>query len=76
VLFTKTQVLNTLKTLSKTEIKQQQNAITSTVIELFYHFYQKRDSKNPSIVRKTDKIGRNNPCPCGSGKKYKKCCLH
>lgn len=23
---------------------------------------------------KTDKIGRNEPCPCGSGKKYKKCC--
>jgi SEC-C motif-containing protein len=23
---------------------------------------------------KTDKIGRNDPCPCGSGKKYKKCC--
>ncbi len=22
------------------------------------------------------KIGRNDPCPCGSGKKYKKCCLH
>jgi len=21
-----------------------------------------------------DKIGRNDPCPCGSGKKYKKCC--
>ncbi|NTM25437.1 SEC-C domain-containing protein [Enterococcus faecium] len=21
------------------------------------------------------KIGRNSPCPCGSGKKYKKCCL-
>ncbi|MFN3486913.1 MAG: SEC-C metal-binding domain-containing protein, partial [Planctomycetota bacterium] len=21
------------------------------------------------------KIGRNQPCPCGSGKKYKKCCL-
>lgn len=21
-------------------------------------------------------IGRNDPCPCGSGKKYKKCCLH
>jgi preprotein translocase subunit SecA len=27
-----------------------------------------------SAVRKTDKIGRNDPCPCGSGKKYKKCC--
>ena len=23
-----------------------------------------------------NKIGRNEPCPCGSGKKYKKCCLH
>lgn len=25
-------------------------------------------------VRKTNKIGRNDPCPCGSGKKHKKCC--
>ena len=26
-------------------------------------------------VRKTlPKVGRNDPCPCGSGKKYKKCC--
>jgi len=25
-------------------------------------------------VRKTGKVGRNDPCPCGSGKKYKKCC--
>lgn len=25
-------------------------------------------------VVKDDKIGRNEPCPCGSGKKYKKCC--
>ncbi|MGC8834888.1 MAG: SEC-C metal-binding domain-containing protein [Armatimonadota bacterium] len=22
------------------------------------------------------KVGRNDPCPCGSGKKYKKCCLN
>jgi len=27
----------------------------------------------PAITKK--KIGRNDPCPCGSGKKYKKCCL-
>ncbi|PCC69059.1 SEC-C motif-containing protein [Nannocystis exedens] len=25
-------------------------------------------------VRTAPKIGRNDPCPCGSGKKYKKCC--
>jgi len=27
--------------------------------------------KKPDII---DKVGRNEPCPCGSGKKYKKCC--
>ena len=26
------------------------------------------------MVRNENKIGRNDPCPCGSGKKYKKCC--
>ena len=25
-------------------------------------------------VKKGQKVGRNDPCPCGSGKKYKKCC--
>ncbi len=29
---------------------------------------------NTTIVRSTPKIGRNDPCPCGSGKKYKNCC--
>ena len=28
-----------------------------------------------SIARDYPKIGRNDPCPCGSGKKYKNCCL-
>ncbi len=27
-----------------------------------------------TVRRQTPKIGRNDPCPCGSGKKYKKCC--
>ena len=30
-------------------------------------------NKKPSI--REQKIGRNDPCPCGSGKKYKNCCL-
>ncbi|GGI46186.1 hypothetical protein GCM10008018_15860 [Paenibacillus marchantiophytorum] len=29
----------------------------------------------PQAIPVTNKIGRNDPCPCGSGKKYKKCCL-
>lgn len=33
-----------------------------------------RDEAMPSPVEKP-KVGRNDPCPCGSGKKYKKCCL-
>lgn len=28
----------------------------------------------PTFVREQPKIGRNDLCPCGSGKKYKKCC--
>ena len=28
----------------------------------------------PSFARQTPKVGRNDPCPCGSGKKYKRCC--
>ena len=28
-----------------------------------------------TYVRQMPKVGRNDPCPCGSGKKYKKCCL-
>ena len=30
--------------------------------------------KRSKTVVKGEKIGRNDPCPCGSGKKYKKCC--
>jgi preprotein translocase subunit SecA len=33
-----------------------------------------REQRNSSTVVKDKKIGRNDPCPCGSGKKYKKCC--
>ncbi|MDY6012121.1 SEC-C metal-binding domain-containing protein [Clostridium sp.] len=33
-----------------------------------------KDYKESRIVRNEEKIGRNDPCPCGSGKKYKKCC--
>lgn len=29
----------------------------------------------PEDQRKTKKVGRNAPCPCGSGQKYKKCCM-
>lgn len=33
-----------------------------------------KEQKESTTIRKEKKIGRNDPCPCGSGKKYKKCC--
>ncbi len=36
-------------------------------------FYVDGSGQQP-IRRETPKVGRNQPCPCGSGKKYKKCC--
>jgi len=34
-----------------------------------------RGERRPEPGRAAHKVGRNDPCPCGSGKKYKKCCL-
>jgi hypothetical protein len=34
------------------------------------------DRKLAPIVREKKSVGRNDPCPCGSGKKYKKCCMN
>lgn len=47
--------------------------------EALWAVYDLRDiarSLGPRLapVRNDDKVGRNDPCPCGSGKKYKKCC--
>ena len=33
-----------------------------------------KETRVEQVVRNSPKIYRNDPCPCGSGKKYKKCC--
>jgi len=38
--------------------------------------FEELSSSFDSFKAKKKKIGRNDPCPCGSGKKYKKCCLN
>ena len=35
----------------------------------------KSDAKPEPIRNRGEKVGRNDPCPCGSGKKYKNCCM-
>lgn len=37
-------------------------------------FYDGGSKPKPKVVRTEERVGRNDPCPCGSGKKYKKCC--
>lgn len=39
-----------------------------------WYFYNGEEVKPKPFTRTEPKVGRNNPCPCGSGRKYKKCC--
>ena len=34
----------------------------------------KSEPSRPIVKKSSEKVGRNDPCPCGSGLKYKKCC--
>lgn len=56
----KAEWLYTLKAWDEVLPKEEQQALT-------------REYRTSKIVRR-EKIGRNDPCPCGSGKKYKNCC--
>ena len=58
----------------KTE--SMQAAIDNDQTEKLKVLAQRYKEAHTQKVRKFDKIGRNDPCPCGSGKKYKNCCLH
>ncbi|MEZ5844978.1 MAG: SEC-C metal-binding domain-containing protein [Hyphomicrobiaceae bacterium] len=39
-----------------------------------HHHHHDHGVQEP-YMRRGPKIGRNDPCPCGSGQKYKKCCM-
>ena len=51
------------------ELPQWENIFDAETRKRLY-----REQKQSGTIRKEKKIGRNDPCPCGSGKKYKKCC--
>ena len=60
-------VLSVVPRLSSTERTQTIKVARSNATNI-------APTQKPSPVRAQKKIGRNDPCPCGSGKKYKKCC--
>jgi transposase len=39
-------------------------------------FRDRAAGHGPNLKRQAPKVGRNEPCPCGSGRKYKACCLN
>jgi preprotein translocase subunit SecA len=66
---------------------QPQRHVATSVDEIEQAFQRKKkkeleqarmagagDMQVQQVVRSGEKVGRNDPCPCGSGKKYKKCC--
>lgn len=77
--FSSLEGLKKLDQLNETEIDNLQNAIVPNVREIYtYWLAHRQDVKalaSTTVHRETPRTGRNDPCPCGSGKKYKKCCL-
>jgi uncharacterized protein YchJ len=49
--------------------EEKEEEINNDLNDYGYTDFQQEES-----IRSEPKVGRNNPCPCGSGKKYKKCC--
>jgi uncharacterized protein len=65
------------------DIEKWAHEIKPSILKLhgYWSQYQKLDPATPDresnvipFVRSEPKVGRNDPCPCGSGKKFKKCC--
>jgi uncharacterized protein len=57
-------------------IEQMPAQIADSVIAIddFWRSRRVRRRPNDSPLRRIGKVGRNDPCPCGSGRKFKKCC--
>ncbi|MBA5635874.1 UPF0149 family protein [Duganella sp. LX20W] len=55
------------------ETEKWMDAVAPAVIAIHAARPRRQGAGRPA-QRATPKVGRNDPCPCGSGKKYKKCC--
>ena len=64
----------TIRRLMTVELRPSQEVKRQKVATEFSTSGDQTVKKQP--VRVTGKVGPNDPCPCGSGKKFKKCCMH
>jgi len=79
-LLTLADIANGKSTLNQTDIDELQLAAPDLIpgwVEILNaarHDQHDNGMPRTSPTEQTNKVGRNDPCPCGSGKKYKKCC--
>jgi preprotein translocase subunit SecA len=66
--------MDTLSRIFKIQIKEEESVKKQYILpkQVQYNRGESSDAMQP--VARVRKVGRNDPCPCGSGKKYKKCC--
>jgi uncharacterized protein len=62
-----------LEGLPEDEVERHQRRIAPAVRRIHAYWLERREHERTN-QRNESKTGRNDPCPCGSGKKYKKCC--
>ncbi|ASK28328.1 YecA family protein [Neisseria chenwenguii] len=59
--------------LTESELTELESELPHVLLDIYF-YWQAVINKPQTYCRKAAKIGRNDPCPCGSGKKYKACC--
>ncbi len=64
----------TLTMLSRVQIRRERTMEAPRKKKAMHYSHDDGGGKPETIRREGKKVGRNAPCPCGSGKKYKKCC--
>lgn len=57
------------------ETQQRLQMMKEEELRDYDNLASRKKSGKPPFKKESPDIGRNEPCPCGSGKKYKKCCL-
>lgn len=68
-----------LEKMTRAEFEKSITQIQPAALDLYQHWLSLRATQQtvPAIPHEAEKLpGRDDPCPCGSGKKFKKCCLH
>ena len=59
--------------LNEKELTQLESDLPHVLLDIYW-YWQAIINKPQTVRREGEKVGSNDPCPCGSGKKYKACC--